>query len=53
MIKVKLNDAIEYIKGKPNKKSNEVFRHSKFGFQTLGDPFLEADLQHILMQRNC
>ena len=23
------------------------------GFQTLGDPFLEADIQHILMQRNC
>ncbi len=51
MIKVKLTNAIEYIKGKPNKKSNEVFRHSKYG-QQLIEPFTEADIQHILMQRN-
>ncbi len=26
--------------------------YEHFGFQTVGEPFLEADLQHILMQRN-
>jgi ElaA protein len=35
MIKVKLTNAIEYIKGKPNKKSNEVFRYGHAGQQLL------------------
>lgn len=35
MIKVKLNNAIEYIKGKPNKKVNDVYRYGHAGQQLL------------------